>query len=181
VEERLFVDKTPSYAISLNALKRSDAWFDQPRYIHLARHPLACIRSWKSVNFDQVVHAPPRLVAEATWLICHENILKFLEDIPPERQMRLRFEDLVRNPDVHCHEICRFLGLEFRPELLDPYQGDRMLESIKGHFPGDKMFYKRTKIDPSAADSSCRKPGDGLMAADTIAVAQRLGYSLEEL
>ena len=178
---RLLVDKSPSYSASLNALQRGEVWFEQASYIHLMRHPLASIRSWASGNFDQVVHAPPRETAEAAWLFCHENILKFLSQVPVERQMSLKFEELLQDPENQSRRICDFLQLDFDPALLEPYQGNRMTEPVKGHIAGDKVFHRRSRIDPSVADSSRRRPGDGPLAQETLAMARRLGYLDEDL
>ena len=43
---RILVDKTPSYAKSMKTLGRTEALFDQPKYIHLVCHPYAVIESF---------------------------------------------------------------------------------------------------------------------------------------
>src|SRR6185369_14479667 len=42
---RLLVDKTPSYPLDIDTLKRAEEMFEAPLYLHLARHPRATVDS----------------------------------------------------------------------------------------------------------------------------------------
>src|SRR5690606_37684103 len=100
---KILVDKTPSYALDLEILKRAETDFDNALYIHLLRHPYAMIRSFEEAKLDQVFfrYKHPfsvRELAELIWLISHQNILEFLRSIPNERQYCVKFEDLVNQP-----------------------------------------------------------------------------------
>jgi hypothetical protein len=110
-------------------------------------------------------------------LIGHENILDFLSQLPPERQFRLRYCDLVVDPERWMRGLCDFLGLDFHPATLQPYEGKRMSERVGGLVAGDKNFLRRSSIDPTRAGFACRLPGDGPLSPDARRMAERLGYS----
>ncbi|HXW01197.1 MAG TPA: sulfotransferase, partial [Anaerolineae bacterium] len=52
---RTLVDKTPSYTKSMETLKRAEILFDQPKYIHLVRHPYAVIESFVRNRFEKLI------------------------------------------------------------------------------------------------------------------------------
>ena len=58
--QRLLVDKTPAYAVDPEALARAEAYFEDPIYIHLLRHPYGMVRSFEEAKLDQLWF--PRLV-----------------------------------------------------------------------------------------------------------------------
>ena len=101
IAPRMLVDKTPDYAMDLEVLRRAEDIFEDPLYIHLARHPLGMIRSYEKGRF--ILESPfrgrhdftARQMAELTWLISQRNITEFLRGIPAHRQHRVRFEELV--------------------------------------------------------------------------------------
>jgi hypothetical protein len=158
-------------------LDRAENWFRSPRYIHLVRHPLAVIRSWKSFRLDHVLPGPPRETAEMMWLLCHETILQFLASIEPERHCRVAYEDLVRHPRVEMEKISATLGVDFHPAMLTPYVGSRMTDGVSGIISGDRKFSQYSSIDASLADASTRLQGDPILDPETVAIAKRLGYS----
>ncbi|MFN8610266.1 MAG: sulfotransferase [Vulcanimicrobiota bacterium] len=176
---RILLEKATSYPLSIPALKRAEAWFERPKYIHLVRHPLACIRSWTDCNFDQVVYGPPRQAGEMDWLLSNENILDHLSRVEPERQTFIRYEDLLNNPESEMRRLCAFLQLEFQQSVLQPYAGERMTGRLSGLVSGDKKFYGKSAIDASALRGARRLPEDGPITEETRTLATRLGY--EEL
>ena len=177
VRPRILVDKTPSSAAVESALIRCEAWFQDARYIHLVRHPLASIRSWKSSHFEQVLHAPPRSAAEVNWLLSHQNILKLLGHLGDDRLIQIRYEDLVTEPEPTMRRLADFLGVDYQASFLDPYSGERMTKSASGRIGGDKKFHLRRTIDRRAAESARRMPGDGELLPETIELARTFGYT----
>ena len=99
--DRILVDKTTAYALDPAALARAEELFDRPLYIHLARHPRACVASFLEARLDQVyLRGPhpfaPGDAAELVWRVSHEHIAGFLDGIEPERIHRVLFEDSSR-------------------------------------------------------------------------------------
>ncbi|HEX6863855.1 MAG TPA: condensation domain-containing protein, partial [Thermoanaerobaculia bacterium] len=175
---RLVVDKTPSYALDLWTLRRAERMFDKPLYVHLIRHPRATIDSYLEAKMDQVYGFPfpAEEQAELVWMLAHRNILAFLEEVPAERQHRLHFEDLVKDPRGSMESLSRFLGLEMEEGMLQPYQGQRMTDGLHAgtRMMGDPKFHEHRGIDASVADRW--QTAGGSLAPESWYLAEELGY-----
>jgi amino acid adenylation domain-containing protein len=181
--ERVLVDKTPRYALDLPALRRAERWFAEPFYVHLVRHPGGTIHSYLEARMDEVYRfpLPRRRQAELVWRRSHENVLEHLAAVPARRQHRLRFEDLVRDPRGEMEALCRFLGLEFHPAMLSPYEGGRMTDGLHdaGRMMGDPKFHRHGRIEAAVADRWRAATRLGLGEA-SWRLAERLGYQRPE-
>ncbi|MEM9004192.1 MAG: sulfotransferase [Cyanobacteria bacterium P01_F01_bin.86] len=192
LQGRLLVDKTTTYPLNLATLQRAETWFDAPLYIHLTRHPHGAIRSFEEAKLDLTL--PPfipglksreaasfnrREQAELLWLISNQNILAFLQGIPQQRQYRLRFEDLVVQPEDSIRGLCQFLDLPFDAGMLRPYAAPeaKMTEGLSSQsgMLGDLKFYQHKGINPAVADS-WKRYSTAELSEPALAVAQRLGY-----
>lgn len=183
IGEKILVDKTPPYALDEETLKRAELDFEQARYIHLIRHPYGMIRSFEEAKLDRIFfwqqHAfSARELAELVWLICHQNILAFLQNVPAERQHRVYFEELVKQPRPVIEEMCRFLGLEFHQDMLRPYKQHGMTDGIYGvsRMMGDARFHEHSTIDARVADRWQEDHGEDFLGEITWQVAESLGY-----
>ena len=65
----------------------------------------------------------------------------------------LAFEALLREPEARLRDVCRFVGLDFRPEML-PAEGDRL--PIGSRYPG------RTLVPAQPRDQRCVRAVDRL-------------------
>ncbi len=182
--DKILVDKTPSYSIDLETLKRAESNFQNPLYIHLVRHPLATMRSYEEARVEQTFpyqHPFSRQeLAELVWLISHQNILEFLQRVPQERQYQLKFEDIVRQPQTSVEGLCQFLGLEFHPDMLQPYKEkkQRMTDGIytQSRMVGDVKFHEHQGINASTADSWKQYYTSDFLGDVTWHLAESLGY-----
>ena len=178
---RLLVDKTPHYAMDLAILRRSEQFFRDARYIHLLRHPYGMIHSWEEVRMDAIFtskdyYVPPRELGELTWLLCNQNIVDFLKEVPRERQLQVRYEDLVQDPRKRAEELCRFLGQEFNAEMVQPYNDNaKRMTDGRGHL-GDPNFHKHREIDAGRADRWRQSYGEDFLSEMTWHLAESLGY-----
>ena len=180
---KILVDKTPSYPLDIEILKRAEADFENAKYIHLTRHPYATIYSFLEAKLEKNFfrYESPftrRELAELIWLVCHQNILEFLKEIPAERQYRLKFEDLVSQPETHVKEICQFLNVDYNVNMLKPYQGKRMTDGVteKSQMVGDFKFYLHKKIENKAADRWKRVHSEDFLSDITWELGEELGY-----
>jgi amino acid adenylation domain-containing protein len=182
---RMLVDKTPSYALDPAILRRAEGGFEEPRYIHLIRHPLGMIHSFEEAKLDQIVFRRQhpfsrRRLAELIWLASHENIVEFLREVPAERQHRVRFEDLLEEPERALREICRFLGLEYHPDMAEPYErtSARMTDGIhaESRMLGDVKFHEHAAVDRSVAERWRERYSRDFVGGPTRELAARLGY-----
>ncbi|MCP4663349.1 MAG: hypothetical protein GY856_48775, partial [bacterium] len=180
IGERILVDKTPRYALDTATLDRAEAWFENPRYIELVRHPCGMIHSYVEAKLDQVYRFPfpaPQQ-AELVWLVSHRNIRELLSRVSPSRRHTVRYEDLVAHPQAVMKELSRFLEIEYSPETLRPYEGKRMTDGIvgAGRMMGDPKFHQHRKIDPAVAERWRGKVSPEKLSAMSWELAGAFGY-----
>ncbi len=183
--ERRLVDKTPSYALDLEILKRAEACFENALYIHLVRQPYGMIRSFEEAKLDQIFFRTEhpferRELAELIWLVSQENILRFFEKIPDSRRFRISFEELVSDPQPVMQRLCAFLQLEFDPGMVDPYKerSTRMSDGLhaQSRMLGDVKFHQHERIDASVAERWKAHYEEDFLGRVTWDVAVSLGY-----
>jgi len=187
IQPRLLVDKSPSYAMDPGALRKAEADFDGALYIHLVRNPVPMIESFIRHHMDQVLHIDehpftPRQLAELLWTLSHRNVVEFLTAVPRERWVRVRFEDLVTDPEAQMETLCRSLGLPFDPAVLRPYEGVES-KMVDGVYPesapmGDPNFLARGRIDPTTAQMGTEPAESLALGAPTLELAASFGYDL---
>ncbi|HEX6901809.1 MAG TPA: non-ribosomal peptide synthase/polyketide synthase, partial [Thermoanaerobaculia bacterium] len=189
IGDRILVDKTPSYALDLSVLRRAEETFEGARYIHLLRHPYGMIRSFEEAKLEQVFFRHPhsfarRELAELIWLVCQRNILEFLAGIPAERKMLVRFEDVLTAPEIELRAICDFLGVEYHPDMAEPYKekSARMTDGIHAwsRMLGDVKFHQHSGIDRSAAERWRDLARENFLGDVTWDLAEELGYPREQ-
>src|SRR5262245_25380168 len=184
--ERILVDKTVSYALDVGALERAEAYFKEARYLHLVRRPEAMIRSFEQVKAEVGFRYERRLsgreLAEAMWVISHENILEFLSRAPEERQHRVRFEDLVTEPRAVMEEVSEFLGIELSEGMLKPYaeRRERMTDAVHplSVMVGDVRFHEHREIDRRVAESWRGEGEESKLGVAARELSMRLGYEV---
>ncbi|MEM8933112.1 MAG: amino acid adenylation domain-containing protein, partial [Acidobacteriota bacterium] len=178
--DRLLVDKTPRYVLDPATLRRAESVFSEALYVELVRHPCGMIHSYAGVAMDQVYRYPfaAHAQAEMIWRVGHANVRDALAEIPAERRYRLRYEDLVRDPERATRGLCAFLGLDWTPAMVDPYGGDRMTDGVVagGRMMGDPKFHRHRRIDPAVADRWRGAVDPASLAPETRALAETLGY-----
>ncbi|HEX3130209.1 MAG TPA: amino acid adenylation domain-containing protein, partial [Thermoanaerobaculia bacterium] len=182
---RMLVDKTPSYALNPSVLTRAEEAFDHPLYIHLIRHPYGMIRSFEEAKLDQLFFRHPhrfgrRMLAELIWLVSHQVVSGFLSEIPRERQHWIRFEDLVRDPETELRRLCATFGLDYHPDMADPYKEKqaRMTDGLyaEGRMLGDVKFHQHRGVDAEAATRWRELAAEHSLGEITWQAAEALGY-----
>jgi len=182
------VDKTPPYALDIETLYRAEIVSENPFYLFLFRHPLSVIESLVRNRFDKMMGIrcdDPWALGEQAWQKMNRNIVKFLSGIPYERQMQIRFEDLVQSPEIIMRNICSRLNINFEEAMLYPYDGERMTHSLHRGVSlsaGDPNFLTHKAIDPKLANA-WQKHLDKLdiLTPESISLAEELGYSFNGL
>ena len=191
--QRILVDKTPTYALDLNVLKRIEEDFEDVLYIHLLRHPYGVIRSFEEARLDQLLYAfmpslqgkdetvfTRRQLAELTWLICHQNIVEYLQQVPAQRKMQLKFESLVTQPRASMEQVSSFLGVEFHADMLQPYEDKavRMTDGVheESRMLGDMKFHTHKGIDEGVADRWRQAFNTDFLGDASWQLAESFGY-----
>ncbi|MFN9569723.1 MAG: alpha/beta fold hydrolase [Cyanobacteriota bacterium] len=181
--ERMLVDKSPTYALDLETLREAEELFEEAKFIHLVRHPYAVIRSFVDLRMEQlfgVAQGDPYQLAEVVWRDSNRNVLALEQEIGPERVHRIAYEDLVSQPEAILQRLCTFLGLPFHRALLAPYEGKRLTDGLhrQSLSVGDPNFSKHQAIDASLAVSWQTANLPRPLEAETVRLAESLGYSL---
>jgi hypothetical protein len=110
---RLLLDKTPAYALVLPFVA---ALYPKARYVVLVRNPFAVWSSYVESFFDGDHEAAHRFNPILERYV--PAIARFLRE-PPVAIARVRYEELVAEPERRMRELCPFLGLDFEPGMVD--------------------------------------------------------------
>ncbi len=174
--ERMLIDKTPLYGISLNVLRRSEKMFERPRYIHLVRHPYSVIDSIARNRLERIFtleEVDPYLFAEDLWVECETNFQQFFDEIESDRVIRIRYENLVADPEGTMRLLSDFLKIEYNSSLIEPYEGNRMASGL-----GDPDILNHRKIDSSLANAWKNVRLPRRMCERSLLMADINGYSV---
>ena len=169
-----FGDKTPSYMQELDVLERA---FPGAQYVHIVRDGRdACLSFLAMRRRPRFNWARPRGVAgfAAQWRLEVERARRFGATVAAGRYLELRYEDLVADPPGRLGDVCRFLGLDLEPP---------MLEYHRGVDPGRLLDHPMLAEPPKEARSRWRRqmtPED-VRRFESIAgdLLERLGYERE--
>jgi hypothetical protein len=188
------LDKTPAYANDGATLRRSTAL--EPFYIWLIRHPLGVIEShvrlkmekrhtsdltglarqvrdglaWATAAADRNL-IPLARQRETKWVVQQTIIREFLAGVPAERQCRVYFEDLVRDPEATAGTLCKALGVDVQPAMLEAC-GARQKMNV--HL-GDPNFHKHDRIEAVTADRWRRHYAEDALTLETRRLMDALG------
>jgi len=190
------VEKSPSYTMSVKRMQAMHRTFPDARFVHLVRHPVGQCKSLMAINdgaFCLKVEAfelgedYALLEPQIAWHDININILNFLREVPAERQIRLRGEDVMAEPQRYLAEIARWAGLRDDDAAVDammhpersPYACFGPINALFGNDPNflaGPTFRPHTPKVPSLKKPvPWRNDGKGLYP-EVIALAQEFGY-----
>jgi len=178
---RYFLDKTPRYYYIIPELVQT---FPEARFIILLRNPLAvfCSRLRPMLAENRLFQL--RDFGADDFLLAPALLLAGI-DLLGERAVTLRYEDLLNTPEAGLQILCRYLDIEFLPQMVD--YGSSDLSQWKF---GDKTtVYNRQRTDPAYADrwlDTLRDPQGWRLVSDYLEMLGpdtigRMGYSYPEL
>lgn len=155
---RQLVDKSPTYAGSLETLNHAEHLFADARYVHLVRHPYEVIESFVRHRMDRLMGfdgADPHALAEQIWTTTNRNVIDFFVRLDPARHHQVRYHELVRDPATVMKRLCDFLRVDFDEALLKPYEGKRMTDGVhpQSLAIGDPTFLEHKGIDASLSEA----------------------------
>lgn len=189
IGDRLLVDKSPGYSNDIEIMELIELYFREPLYIHLMRHPYGMIHSYVEARMDLLnsqqltdeLALTRRELAEVIYTNSVSSILEFLKKIPPERQMPIKFEELTAKPEETAKDICRFLNLEYDPEMIQPYKErkKRMTDGVysEGQMLGDPKFHQHKNINERVNDNWKQDYTEDFLGEPTLEIAGILGYA----
>lgn len=151
-------EKTPAHVRYVPKLLN---WYPEGRVIHMLRDPrgifVSELRRRKkdavTTPYKQLVRLGPlfklyiMLQTTVVWL---ESVYWYrtYKNVYPNNYYLLRFEDLVRDPEVHIRQLCEFLGIEFQANMLEQVVVSKGFEAGRAGFDGRAADRWREHIDP---------------------------------
>jgi 3-oxoacyl-(acyl-carrier-protein) synthase/thioesterase domain-containing protein len=185
IGSRILVDKTPLYASNINIMYRSTEIFAASRYIHLIRHPHACISSWVELMRDTLdVSGASWTSIELAWVAYNSACDKFIDFLEKRRSlgshhtMRIRYEDFLRDPEGTTRSICEsLLNINWTAKMASPYQ-TKAVETFRSKDGNvattDPKLLKRKRIDAKQAEKwrEVQLPQPLLEATKQLAIAR---------
>jgi Sulfotransferase family len=108
----LYGDKTPGSVSHMNVLA---PLFPESRFIHIIRDGRAV-----ALSYMERPEWGPRTAAECAhhWVSRVERGQKAARHLGTARYLEVRYEDMVADPESTTRTMCRFLDLEYKPEML---------------------------------------------------------------
>lgn len=176
---RLLVDKTPTYAYSVDILRQTEAYFEDPLYIHLVRHPCGMIRSYEESDLTRMMPLMMKssefssaAVAEMIWLLSNRNIMQFAQQVPAQRWCSVSYEQIVSNPQAQMTRMCEFLDVDYHEDMIHPYSDNnaRMTDGAdsSSKMSGDLKFHLHSQIDPAAATRWHQFSSESMLGEPTL-------------
>ncbi|HXL89352.1 MAG TPA: sulfotransferase [Streptosporangiaceae bacterium] len=146
------LEKSPATLGYENGLQRCLAAYPRARFIHLVRHPAAAQNSMHEYWRERF---PTDLRARCAqvWYVGNLRAAKTLRNLPAERWIRLRAEDLMTRPDDVLPAVLGWLGLDASADLVGEMKHPERWEfagrgqdgSLGG---GDAKFLRRSELRP---------------------------------
>lgn len=190
------VEKSPSYTISIKRMQAMLRAFPKARFLHLVRHPVATCKSIMALNegafalyVNSIDFLEDRAIVDPqfAWHDLNINIMNFLDEVPPEQQIRVRGEDIMHDPTQFLGEVCRWLGIRDDPEAIDAMMHPERspfacFGPVTALFGNDPNFLRnpgfrphKVKVPPLNKPLPWRPDGKGLHPS-VVALAHEFGY-----
>ena len=213
VDPRTLVEKSPSIVLYPGSMQRAVRMFPMARFIHLVEHPrrhceavvaaikgvvalhpsrvprwlrqLAC---FSAAHADESSQEHPELDPQQAWFALNKNICEFLEALSETQKLRVRAEDVLRNPNEALAAIAKWLAIRSDAERIDamkhPERSPYARFGPKGARYGDDAAFLRSPSLPGPPvtmydlDSpfSWREGSEGF-SAETKDLARQFGYT----
>lgn len=128
-------DKTPIYASYISLLHQI---FPEARFIHIIRDgrdaALSMLEKYASDEFHVDVY-----FAAWNWVRRIRAAQKAARQLPAQQYVEIRYEDLVADAAPIVRQLCTFLDLDFRPEMLMQHQ------LAQQQIPADSHFFANVR------------------------------------
>lgn len=113
---RRWGEKTPNHVFHLDSIRQD---FADARFLHIVRHPMEFLRSYKFARRRSELHTHiyHPYVTSSIWRRSIKSFLRFREHYESQC-FELRYEDLVNNPAHELTKVCNFIGEEFDSAML---------------------------------------------------------------
>ncbi|HZS84692.1 MAG TPA: sulfotransferase [Stellaceae bacterium] len=123
-----FGDKTPIY---FDIVPQLATLYPGAKFIHLIRDGRDVAISWINLNYDRYYERPG-----FEWTSVMARRQAYVGGPHWQQIIEIKYEDLVADLEVTVRKICRFLGEEFEPGMLDYQEGIELVPARERHIHG---------------------------------------------
>jgi hypothetical protein len=179
-DKRVFCDKSLGSARNADLLTQI---YPGARFLCLYRHPMDVIRSgidacpWglNGYGFDQYIVGSPgnAVLALARYWLDNATLINHVEQAQPERCHRIRYEDLVEDPEEVMQKVYEFIGVRPAPGVAQAcFSRDR-----ERFGPADHKIWATSKVSGDSVGRGESVPA-GLILPQVTAAINELGATL---
>ena len=125
VSPRIVVEKSPDNLLTDAAVERMAAAYPRARYLHLTRHPVTTQRSMREYLKQRLPEYPQDgepMNSIGSWYEIQRRILRFTAELPADRHLRVRAEDVLNDGPRQLRAIARWLGLRTDAQAIESMQ-----------------------------------------------------------
>jgi hypothetical protein len=184
-------------------LRRRLLAFPCARFLHLVCHPRSNgilqleglkARSQNSSDSARIARRCARLLEsgvldpQVLWYRVNQNIHRFLADVAPRQQMRIRGEDLLAERDTQLIKIANWLGLSCKPDFIEAMEHPEtspfaFIGPPGAPFGGDPSFLRYPTHSDSyrtveSGEGPVRRQADGFgFGLEVRLLARLFGYN----
>lgn len=100
---------------------RLKEWYPESQFIHIVRDPRDVFASIEEHFPEQIIgrkFLAPHLITAWQWRKANKEMLKQGQRLGPLRFLEILYEEVVNEPEKYCRQCCKFLRLEYTPEML---------------------------------------------------------------
>lgn len=168
-EANIWVDHTPS---NIRFVDRLREHFPEAKFIHLVRDGRAVSASVLPLNWG----ANTIVAAARDWMEYLAAGLAAESKLPADQILRVRYEDLVGDPDAELRRLCEYLQLDYREIMVEgagfrPEEYSRSIHPNVGRPPRlDRVSAWKQQLEARDIEIFEARTGDMLVC---------LGYDLE--
>jgi Sulfotransferase family len=183
------VEKSPENSSRDEWLRRMADAYPRARFLHLTRHPVPSVvsmhRVWHGRGYWDISDESFHHFCVGVWLHQHARVARFIAQLPPDRGLLVRAEDVLNSPAATLAGICRWLGVDADDTAVDamchpersPFARVGPQGAILG---GDPAFMEDARLRPAQAPESLEFPPEWGVepwtALSAMALAASFGY-----
>ncbi len=117
-----FIDKLPNNFMQIGLIHLI---LPNAKIIDARRHPMACCFSGFKQNFARGAQYSYSLSDIGRYYRDYVELMAHFDAVLPGRVHRVRYEDMVKNPEAEVRRLLAYCGLPFEPACLRFYESDR--------------------------------------------------------
>lgn len=125
-EATVWGDQSPIHTFYLPYIHKV---FPRARYVHLLRDGRDVISSMVARHGDEYLYE-----AVYRWKTSLKRVKTFQKRISPSLFLEVRYEELVSNPTASLQQVCKFIGIEYSPIMLDYWKLPTTIEHKHNSF-----------------------------------------------